>query len=83
MNCAKTAFIEEFLRGESTAAERSEFELHLASCPRCRLAVERERSFDELLRRRPLLAAPATLRERVMKGLDAPKLSVPFSDRIC
>jgi len=82
MSCAKIAFIEEYLRGEITPAERSEFERHLASCPRCRQAVEREKRFDELLRGQPQLAAPAMLRERVMKGLDSPKLFFSFSDRI-
>ena len=81
MNCAKIDFIEQFLRGDTAAAERSEFERHLTACPRCRQALERERSFDALLRARPLLAAPATLRERVMKGLDSPKLFFSFSDR--
>ena len=82
MNCAKIAFIEAYLRDEFSPAERAEFERHLAACPRCRQAVEREQRFDELLRGRPLLAAPATLRERVLKGLDSPKLLFSFSDRI-
>ena len=82
MNCATITFIEEYLRDETAPSVRSEFERHLAVCLRCRQGVERERSFEAMLRGQSLLLAPATLRARVMEGLDAPKLSFSFSDRI-
>ena len=60
-----------FADGGLAADEHAAVAAHLAACPVCRDALERERAFGELLRRRLGASepAPGALRDRVMGGL--------------
>jgi anti-sigma factor (TIGR02949 family) len=82
MKCADFEFIEEYLRGEIAPQEQREFKEHLASCPACRQALERENRLDDLLRRQPLIPAPKGLSARVMSSLKSQRAPYSISDRL-
>lgn len=69
-------YIEHYLSadvdGELTLAEQQAVSAHLATCAACRQRRSEERSLKTLLSQRiPIVAAPDTLRQKIMTALDA------------
>jgi mycothiol system anti-sigma-R factor len=63
-------FVHVFVDGEFDDADRREFELHLADCPRCRALATFQARFRQTLKASvPRATAPAALRQRILVEL--------------
>ena len=58
-----------YVDGEFEAADRAEFEAHLAQCGNCRQRVQAEQAFREQLRAAAAVRAPAALRNKIELGI--------------
>jgi len=66
MTCLNLERLYSYLEGELEALEKKDFEAHLASCPKCRDAVEKRRHLAEAVRTLPPLEVPADFAQKIM-----------------
>jgi anti-sigma factor RsiW len=72
MTCPEIPRTQAFIDGEATGAEAEAIERHIAGCARCQAFCEAAATLSEDIRRlAPRHAAPAPLRARVARMLDA------------
>jgi predicted anti-sigma-YlaC factor YlaD len=66
MACLNLERLYSYLEGEFEALEKKDFEAHLASCPKCRDAVEERRRLVEAVRTLPPFEVPADFAQKIM-----------------
>jgi predicted anti-sigma-YlaC factor YlaD len=66
MACLNLERLYSYLEGELEALEKKDFEAHLASCPKCRDAVEERRRLAEAVRTLPPFEVPADFAQKIM-----------------
>lgn len=66
MTCLNLERLYSYLEGELEALEKKDFEAHLASCPKCRDAVEKRRHLAEAVRTLPPIEVPADFAQKIM-----------------